>query len=251
MRLPLQYGDSGKDVKLIQRKLNAKGAKLKVDGDYGRKTEKAVSNFQHKHHLVVDGIFGRETYKKLFPVRAAVTKKPVTSKPRVALDIGHGMHNRKHGVFDPGAKDEHYRVEEFVLALAIELKAHGYPVLVIHDTSLQRRDDIAKAWGADILISNHLNASTAKSTGIEAFIDGGSKLAGSIAADLCHDGSKILGINNRGVKKFNGWAVLRKVKVDLLMEWAFLPHDRETFKKNKHLLVAMTYKTIERYAHKL
>lgn len=38
---------------------------LKIDGDFGAKTEKAVREFQKKHGLVVDGIVGKKTWKKL------------------------------------------------------------------------------------------------------------------------------------------------------------------------------------------
>ena len=72
-------GDRGNDVKAIQAMLKGRGYKgedgstLKIDGVYGVKVEGAVANtyyavceFQRRNKLVVDGIVGPITYKKLF-----------------------------------------------------------------------------------------------------------------------------------------------------------------------------------------
>lgn len=59
-------GDKGEAVKKIQKTLNEViNAKLKVDGDFGPATERAVMNFQKKYNLVVDGIVGPNTLKRL------------------------------------------------------------------------------------------------------------------------------------------------------------------------------------------
>lgn len=57
---------SGADVKLLQSKLNGKGANLGVDGSFGPKTLSAVKNFQQKHGLEVDGIVGPVTWSSLW-----------------------------------------------------------------------------------------------------------------------------------------------------------------------------------------
>lgn len=49
----------------LQMLLNARGAKLEIDGDFGSKTEAAVKNFQKRHRLKVDGIVGPQTWAKL------------------------------------------------------------------------------------------------------------------------------------------------------------------------------------------
>ena len=61
----LRKGDKGEEVKLLQNALNAEGATLKADGDFGAKTDRAVLRFQEKHDLLVDGIVGRATWKAL------------------------------------------------------------------------------------------------------------------------------------------------------------------------------------------
>jgi peptidoglycan hydrolase-like protein with peptidoglycan-binding domain len=51
----------------LQTALNRHGAKLVVDGVFGRLTEAAVKAFQKSRGLVVDGIVGPLTWSKLLP----------------------------------------------------------------------------------------------------------------------------------------------------------------------------------------
>lgn len=58
----LRRGSKGIQVKLLQTKLNLAGDYgLQVDGDFGRKTEAAVRDYQAKHNLEIDGIVGKHT----------------------------------------------------------------------------------------------------------------------------------------------------------------------------------------------
>ena len=61
----LQEGDTGAAVKTLQTRLNAWGATLVVDGDFGPATLAAVKAFQTAHHLSVDGIVGPLTWAAL------------------------------------------------------------------------------------------------------------------------------------------------------------------------------------------
>ena len=61
----LSLGDRGPEVRLLQEKLNASGAHLEVDGDFGRNTLAAVMAFQAAHGLDVDGIVGPQTRRAL------------------------------------------------------------------------------------------------------------------------------------------------------------------------------------------
>ena len=58
-------GDKGDDVKYIQERLVKHGANIRIDGDFGLKTESAVKDFQKKKKLKVDGIVGPNTIKEL------------------------------------------------------------------------------------------------------------------------------------------------------------------------------------------
>jgi hypothetical protein len=61
----LSMGDRGPDVRALQEKLNARGAGLVVDGDFGRNTQAAVMAFQAANGLEVDGLVGRATWRAL------------------------------------------------------------------------------------------------------------------------------------------------------------------------------------------
>lgn len=57
----LTLGDRGQQIRLLQERLNADGATLKVDGDFGRGTLAAVMAFQAAKGLTVDGAVGPRT----------------------------------------------------------------------------------------------------------------------------------------------------------------------------------------------
>lgn len=61
----LSLGDRGRQVKLLQEKLNAAGADLETDGEFGRGTLAAVMDFQATNGLTVDGIVGPRTRRLL------------------------------------------------------------------------------------------------------------------------------------------------------------------------------------------
>lgn len=65
-KLPiLQKGDHGKSVELLQEVLNNHGSALKVDGDFGAATDRAVRMFQKAQGLEPDGKIGAYTWEKL------------------------------------------------------------------------------------------------------------------------------------------------------------------------------------------
>lgn len=61
----LKIDRSGGDVKVLQQLLNQHGYGLKVDGQFGRLTHRAVMNYQSKNRLSVDGKVGQKTATKL------------------------------------------------------------------------------------------------------------------------------------------------------------------------------------------
>ena len=60
-----QLGDASENVRTIQYLLNAHGASLFVDGNFGPATQGAVKAFQQGHGLAPDGIVGNQTWPKL------------------------------------------------------------------------------------------------------------------------------------------------------------------------------------------
>jgi peptidoglycan hydrolase-like protein with peptidoglycan-binding domain len=57
----LSRNDEGPAVTELQQQLNARGATLKVDGDFGPETRSAVRDFQRQNGLTSDGIVGPDT----------------------------------------------------------------------------------------------------------------------------------------------------------------------------------------------
>ncbi|WP_152540370.1 peptidoglycan-binding protein [Sporolactobacillus terrae] len=57
----IRNGSTGKDVERIQRALG-----INADGIFGKQTEAAVSAYQKRHDLSVDGIVGAQTWNTLF-----------------------------------------------------------------------------------------------------------------------------------------------------------------------------------------
>lgn len=61
----LRLGDKGKAVRDLQKRLNSIGYALRVDGDFGPATARAVRDFQRDRGLVVDGVAGPVTLSVL------------------------------------------------------------------------------------------------------------------------------------------------------------------------------------------
>jgi hypothetical protein len=61
----LNSGATGSAVTALQQRLNAWGAKLVVDSDFGPATLAAVKAFQSNHGLAVDGVVGPATWAQL------------------------------------------------------------------------------------------------------------------------------------------------------------------------------------------
>jgi peptidoglycan hydrolase-like protein with peptidoglycan-binding domain len=62
---PLNVGDRGADVVILQERLAAVGLPVTVDGVYGQETVDAVMAFQEREQLTVDGVVGAETGEEL------------------------------------------------------------------------------------------------------------------------------------------------------------------------------------------
>lgn len=61
----LRKGDRGPQVQTVQGRLNAHGANLKVDGDFGPLTAATLKGFQKQRGLVDDAICGPMTWAAL------------------------------------------------------------------------------------------------------------------------------------------------------------------------------------------
>ncbi len=90
---------------------------------------------------------------------------------RIMIDPGHGMDNRRRGIYDPGAVANHggTRHEEATLNLEVATKLHdalraaGHTVKMSRTRTretcgLRRRLEIASAMSAELVVSIHHNA---------------------------------------------------------------------------------------------
>ena len=104
----LTVGDKGDAVKTLQTKLNKVGYKLTVDGEYGSATKAAVTSFQKKYNLEVDGVAGKNTITKLNAVIVAKSKNTssTTSKApsKVRKFVGKVNKNNAPVRKNPGKK---------------------------------------------------------------------------------------------------------------------------------------------------
>ncbi len=76
----LKVGSRGEEVEKLQQKLG-----VDSDGIFGPQTEAAVKSWQAANNLAVDGLVGKQTWGKLFPVVADEQAAP-TNAETVALD---------------------------------------------------------------------------------------------------------------------------------------------------------------------
>lgn len=62
----LEQGSEGPEVARLQAELKAAGCDPgEIDGKFGPKTEKALVQYQLRHHLDIDGVAGRATWREL------------------------------------------------------------------------------------------------------------------------------------------------------------------------------------------
>ncbi|BAB05014.1 peptidoglycan-binding protein [Halalkalibacterium halodurans] len=203
----LSTGSSGDSVRAVQRKLQERGYYHGViDGIFGSMTDRAVRSFQHAMGLQVDGIVGRMTWNALFSVKHQYPIPPdydtvVPGHHKIFIDAGHGGH-------DPGAVGNGLREKDIALAISLyqkeALEDAGYSVMLSRSTdrflSLKERTDKANAWGADLFISNHVNAGGGRGSEVWCSIYGG--VGRSYAERIANNLSSLF--YNRGVKTRQG-----------------------------------------------
>lgn len=162
---------------------------------------------------------------------------------KLVSEIGHGMHNRKKGAFDPGADpkgapQEHTDVERIGERLALEMRSRNHKVKVIEDVPLSQRVALATAFEAKLVASNHLNSGGG--TGVEVLVNKkASKRLKRTAKAICAVVSKELGIKNRGIKYRDDLAMLKGAHDDMLIEWYFVDSASDRKAASKHITRAI------------
>ncbi len=100
----------GSDVVELQELLNAHGFNLKVDGDFGSRTEDALKRYQRKMGLRIDGVVGPETWfalKDQAPMGKRILRIGSTGRDVYQLQgllQVNGYILERHGIFDAKTK---------------------------------------------------------------------------------------------------------------------------------------------------
>jgi len=125
----------------------------------------------------------------------------------IILDPGHGLGNRRAGVYDPGACSEEHCEATIAMAWANELRrilrAAGHRVVrtrVDHKdpAPVGQRAAIARQYRGDIMLSIHCNAANGAANGTETFYRGAENKAKATQLNLAVVNA--LGTRNRGIK---------------------------------------------------
>jgi N-acetylmuramoyl-L-alanine amidase len=125
----------------------------------------------------------------------------------IIIDSGHGMGNRRAGVFDPGAVSNGVREADIALAWCNEIRgllmARGNKVVRTRvdnndPAPIGKRAGIARQYGGTVMLSLHCNAATGTANGTETFYRGEANKA--MAERINAAVSFALGTRNRGVK---------------------------------------------------
>ena len=114
-------------VRSLQYLLNARGAKLAVDGAFGKQTKAAVIKFQRAHHLTADGVVRAATWRALVVTVHKGSTGPAVRAVQDQANFrnlkGTGQTLKVDGIY--GAKTAAW-VRGFQQAIAHEV--HGFPV---------------------------------------------------------------------------------------------------------------------------
>jgi N-acetylmuramoyl-L-alanine amidase len=166
----------GDDVRELQARLNALGFTAgKHDGIFGLGTAAALRDFQRNLAVNEDGIVGHETLRALERLRMVIkpglgpriterearrADPPGLAGKRIVLDPGHGGDDE--GGVGPGGETEADWVFRLSAKLALLLDAqHAQTMLTRgpHDGPEEsQRAQLANRFGADLLLSVHLNS---------------------------------------------------------------------------------------------
>lgn len=121
-----------------------------------------------------------------------------------------------------------------------------------NSTSLSTRVREANAWGADVFLSLHNNASeNPRATGNEALVYGpSSAVAIGLGEDILEELTKTTGLRNRGIVYRPGLYVLKETNMPaVLVEMGFIsnPYDAELLAYSPELFARGIYRGVVKY----
>jgi N-acetylmuramoyl-L-alanine amidase len=156
---------------------------------------------------------------------------------KVAIDPGHGMSNRQHGRYDPGAVHVENGVQYQEADIALEygrtlrdiFNKKGHQVFMTRDDKqdhapLGQRVANARNAGAQVLLSLHLNSvEDDDANGLEVLYR--EPKHKDLAQDLQTSLLKITGFSDRKVKKRTDLAILKFNGAAAMIELGFIAND--------------------------
>ena len=181
---------------------------------------------------------------------------------RVFIDQGHNPQNPNAGAEGNGYREQDivYRVgralSELLLqdpAFAVRLSRPTPDTVlgVSNADSLRLRVEGARAFGADLFLSRHTNASPDPTVGgSEALVFSATSPSYPIAEALLVGVTEATGFRNRGVKLRPGLYVLRRTPMPaVVLELGFItnPRDARLMSQNPELFARGIYEGIRRY----
>lgn len=107
----MSRGDSGDNVKQLQKLLNGFGTNLTEDGIFGADTQKAVIDFQNKYGLTPDGLAGQKTLDALYSKSNATASKTKVTVIANLLNVRQGP-GTQYPIVDRVSKGATYQLLE-------------------------------------------------------------------------------------------------------------------------------------------
>lgn len=131
MTTTLRYGSRGSEVQLLQKLLNkhlVPSPNLRIDGDFGERTHKAVNRFQNQCNLGVDGVVGPKTWKAL---KSGGLKVPIPPPAISSIDLAQApwmtFANAEQGVEEKAGNIHNPRIIEYHSTTTLQATADETP----------------------------------------------------------------------------------------------------------------------------
>ena len=181
---------------------------------------------------------------------------------KIYIDQGHNPINPNAGAEGNGLREQNIVFRIGILLADLLINNGNFEVLLSRPTadtqlgtsnatSLAARVNAANAFGADVFISLHTNASNIEAaTGSEALVYAIPSAASELAGDILFRLEEVTGLRNRGVFVRSGLYVLRKTAMPAtLLELGFItnPSDAALMSNNPGLFATGIYQGILDY----
>jgi hypothetical protein len=127
----LRMGSKGAAVRELQAVLLRAGYTVKVDGDFGPSTKKAVIAFQKAHRIEADGVVGPQTQKALSVVPRYENEQPGKQSLIEVKEVQQGGSAAAGGVGAAAAADKVTDLADKVPATGVDLVDHLVSALYV------------------------------------------------------------------------------------------------------------------------